>query len=304
MRKVLFFLLGCFLAGCSHFAPEPSDSDLVFPDLASVWDEATPLGNATVGEMIWQRDEQLRLSLDRIDLWDLRPRDLIHGDHYSFDWIRARLRNGEYDEIPKKFKNTHPAPSKIPGAALEIDMSGWGPVQESRLYLKDALCQIDWQNGVRLRTFVQAGAPVGWLIFDNVPESVDFQLIPPEYSGEGEIPSGSLRKLGYPQGDIRREGNRITYHQCGYDGFFYDSEGKLAAFDTDLTQQVNSVVVRKDILDAFLEKTGMKLVWIVQAEKEIHVEDYSIAYWSEGEAVFTYEREGNSGEIKQLRKQR
>lgn len=92
--------------------------------------------------------------------------------------------------------------------------------------------------------------------------------------------------------------------QLKYDGFFYDSEGKLAAFDTDLTQQVNSVVVRKDILDAFLEKTGMKLVWIVQAEKEIHVEDYSIAYWSEGEAVFTYEREGISGEIKQLRKQR
>lgn len=88
--------------------------------------------------------------------------------------------------------------------------------------------------------------------------------------------------------------------QLKYDGFFYDLEEKLAAFDTNLTQKLNGVVVRKDILDGFLGKTGLELVWIVQAEKEIHVEDYSIACWSEGEAVFTYEKTGISGEIQQL----
>ena len=73
------------------------------------------------------------------------------------------------------------------------------------------------------------------------------------------------------------------------DGFYYDSNGILAAFDTDLTQGVNSVVVRKDILDVFLDNKGMKLIWLVDAEKEIHAEDYSITKWSDWEAVFIYE---------------
>lgn len=84
------------------------------------------------------------------------------------------------------------------------------------------------------------------------------------------------------------------------DGFYYDSNGRLAAFDTDLTQKVNSLVVRKDILDIFLSKTGMKLVWLVDAEKEIHAGDYSDIKWSDWEAVFTYEGNGIAGEIHKL----
>lgn len=81
----------------------------------------------------------------------------------------------------------------------------------------------------------------------------------------------------------------MSLRQQQEDGFYYDSNGMLAAFDTDLTQKVNSVVVRKDILDTFLSKTGMKLVWLVDAEKEIHAGDYSITKWSDWEAVFIYE---------------
>ena len=47
-------LSGVFIAfSCtSRIEVEPSDSDLVFGDLATVWDEAMPLGNATVGELV------------------------------------------------------------------------------------------------------------------------------------------------------------------------------------------------------------------------------------------------------------
>ena len=69
----------------------------------------------------------------------------------------------------------------------------------------------------------------------------------------------------------------MKLRQIEADGFWYDTDGKLAAFDTDLTQKINSVVVRKDILDAFLKKTGLQLVWLVDAEKEIHNSDYSIS---------------------------
>ena len=88
--------------------------------------------------------------------------------------------------------------------------------------------------------------------------------------------------------------------QLEEDGFFYDKDGKLAAFDTDLTQKINSVVVRKDILDGFLSKTGMKLVWLVDAEKEIHNGDYSPMTWSDWEAVYVYEGDHISGEMHRL----
>ena len=92
----------------------------------------------------------------------------------------------------------------------------------------------------------------------------------------------------------------MSLRQQQEDGFYYDSNGILAAFDTDLTQKVNSVVVRKDILDTFLSKTGMKLVWLVDAEKEIHAGDYSIIKWSDWEAVLIYEGDSIADEIHRL----
>lgn len=92
----------------------------------------------------------------------------------------------------------------------------------------------------------------------------------------------------------------MNLRQQQEEGVYYDSNGRLAAFDKDLSQKVNSVVVRKDILDAFLSKTVMKLVWLVDAEKEIHAGGYSITKWSDWETVLTYDGDGMAGEIHRL----
>ena len=84
------------------------------------------------------------------------------------------------------------------------------------------------------------------------------------------------------------------------DGFYYDSDGKLAAFDTDLTQKINSVVVRKDILDEFLAITGMKLTWLVQAEKEVYINTHTLAMWGHWEGVYIYNGDRVLGDIRWL----
>ena len=89
----------------------------------------------------------------------------------------------------------------------------------------------------------------------------------------------------------------MNLRQMNADGFFYDAEGRLAAFDMGITQKSTGVVVRKDILDSFLSQTGLKLVWLVDAEKEIHAEDFSITSWSDWEAVFVYEGNHIVGDI-------
>ncbi len=88
--------------------------------------------------------------------------------------------------------------------------------------------------------------------------------------------------------------------QLEADGFFYDRDDKIAAFDTDLTQKINSVVIRKDILDNFLDQTGLKLVWLVDAQKEIHTNKSYIKDKSDWEAVFIYEGDYVEGDIHRI----
>ena len=125
--------LSLILASCQthELEVEPSSSDLQFTDLATVWDEAMPLGNATLGSLIWQRDGKLRFSLDRSDLWDLRPLDCFQSEFFSFQWISNKIREKDYGPVIYELEtkgHSNPAPSKIPGAALEFECNGWGPL--------------------------------------------------------------------------------------------------------------------------------------------------------------------------------
>ena len=66
------------------------------------------------------------------------------------------------------------------------------------------------------------------------------------------------------------------------------------------TDQYETVMETVQVSDIFLGETGMKFVWLVDAEKEIHAGDYFITKWSDWEAVFTYERDAIAGEIHRL----
>lgn len=228
---VFLSLLSCH----SRELPEvsPATSDLVFSTLSTSWDEGVPLGNGVVGALVWQRDSCLRFSLDRTDLWDLRSMDSISGPNNRFEWVCQHIRNNDYAPVQAKFDHPYesaPAPSKIPGAALEFSLGGLGETEQIRLYLNDALCEVRWKNGVRLRTFVHATEPVGWFVFENLTEPVLPAIVPPCYQRDGSsvtaggnsIAGSDLRRLGYEQGTITPVGNRITYHQKGWGDFFYD----------------------------------------------------------------------------------
>lgn len=81
------------------FECTPSDSDMVFPALSKVWDEAIPLGNANVGALVWQKGGSLRMSLDHYDLWDLRPTDEYDSSNpeFSYDWLKRIIREEQWD---------------------------------------------------------------------------------------------------------------------------------------------------------------------------------------------------------------
>ncbi len=62
--------------------------------------------------------------------------------------------------------------------------------------------------------------------------------------------------------------NVLHLTQEKYDGYFYDSNKKLAAYDASLINKENDfLVLRKDLLDKFLSKTGLYLIWLTLLTK-------------------------------------
>ncbi len=228
-------LLLCFgISGCcskNELAVTPSNSDLCFNTWASSWDEGIPLGNAVVGTLIWQRDSMLRFSLDRTDLWDLRPMDSLKGPNHRFAWVKEQVRKGDYLPVQKKYDwpyDREAAPSKIPGGALELPLKNLGTPDNVRLFLNNALCRAVWPEGTVLTTFVHADHPIGWFLFENLPEGIEPDIVPPAYGNRkrtevtGPEAGPELGRLGYRQGEVRKEKEKITYRQEGWGGFHYE----------------------------------------------------------------------------------
>lgn len=205
--------------------------NLQFSHLSSTWDEAIPLGNGILGALVWQKDNNLRFSLDRADLWDLRPMKNLDKPEFSFKWVQQQVKSNNYKIVQEMFDSPYdqePAPSKIPGAALEFDIHDLGEVRQVKMTLHNALCEVAWKNGATLTTYVHASQPVGWFRFEGVPQNMVPLLIPPQYQKEGEsdvensVTGQDLQRLGYEQGKVIRQPGKLVYRQKGWNGFGYE----------------------------------------------------------------------------------
>ena len=91
MRKsfVLIILLVILCCSVKEDRVYISDGthDLNNTSLAQSWDEGIPLGNGIIGALVWEKENRLRLSLDRADLWDLRPMENLNTPDYKFSWV-------------------------------------------------------------------------------------------------------------------------------------------------------------------------------------------------------------------------
>lgn len=211
----------------------------------------------------------------------------------EYAWVNAKIKTGEFETVTETIQ----VPDLTAIEALLQKYQGFSDKDEELSSNDELLADIDGEDE-------DSGSP-------EIQNKEETRLCEVEKE-IGKILHATTDLLWEEEYDATKE-EAISYSlpcaklievmglkQLNADGFFYDPEGKLAAFDTDLTQKVNSVVVRKDILDFFLIKTGMKLVWLVDAEKEIHAGDCSIESWSDWEAAYTYEGDHIAGEIHML----
>jgi alpha-L-fucosidase 2 len=228
---ILLLLLN---GGDASGQPTPAE-DLRFSALALTWDEGIPLGNGLLGALLWQKGENLRLSLDRADLWDERPIAEFARPEFRFSWVAEQVRKNDYAPVQTLFDlpyDRDPAPTKIPAAALEFNTAGLGRAADVQLDLLRATCCVRWSSGAILTTFVHATSPVGWYRFENVPSALSVDLVPPPYAapetphdGMNPVVDGQdLRRLGYPAPIISRGHGTLQYIQAGYGKFRYEVE--------------------------------------------------------------------------------
>ena len=99
LSVLLFFLFSTLMMGQNAMDElQPGrHQNLLFEELATTWDEGSPLGNGMLGALIWEKEGKLRFSLDRADLWDLRP--TANLDHKNWNFIYFEYNCEHYDWV-------------------------------------------------------------------------------------------------------------------------------------------------------------------------------------------------------------
>ena len=225
LSMLIFFV---FAVTTARTQPKPFHN-LSFDSLAKRWDEALPIGNGWLGALIWQRDGMLRLSLDRVDLWDDRTMPKI--DQLQYAWVVEQVRKKAYDTVQQLGDvpyERYPAPTKIPGAALEIDLKQLGTIVSSKVDIVRALASVRFSCGVTFSSFVHATRQVGFFEIAHIPGGINVEsLLPvlkiPAYQRDKNSPqSQGLAQLGYPEGHVVNTADSTRFHQPTWNGNYYE----------------------------------------------------------------------------------
>lgn len=205
--------------------PQPAH-DLVYDTPATVWDEAFPLGNGVLGSLVWGDGAPLKISLDRTDLWDLRPVPEFSTPEYTYATMRQWEKEGRTSDLLKLYDEPYnrPAPTKIPAGRIELTLDGKPAFQQGRLDLAHAAANVQFAGGPNLQVWIHATEPVGMIQYTG-SAPIQPKLVAPAFAGgqsEKKAPAivaGNLNELGYPAPKESAGPQWVAYEQEGWGGF-------------------------------------------------------------------------------------
>jgi len=218
----------CVLVGSVGAQPRP-EHGLHYTEPAQVWDEAMPLGNGLLGALVWGDGKPLRISLDRTDLWDLRPVPEFQSPDYAYKTMRQWVNEGRIQDLHRLYDDPYgnPGPTKIPAGRIELILGDDCLFCDASLDLAKAVCKVGFGNDRSVRVLVHAEEPLGVILVAS-PEPVSATLIAPPFAGKvteeagaGKISAGDLATLRY-EAPVEQRGDTWTgYLQKGWGGFSF-----------------------------------------------------------------------------------
>lgn len=186
-----------FLAVAAHLPDRALNPELAAP--IQTWDEAIPLGNGTMGVLLWGETNRLRLSLDRGDLWDERPSKQHVQTRDRFNWrtmqqFVASNRMAEFHDVFDANYDYNGPPTKLPAGRLEITLAAAQSVEAFALNLASAEGVARLKSGGEVRVFVNAA-----VVPHPVALAEDFRQHPPRVS-----PAEQQLRFGRPEDALPR----------------------------------------------------------------------------------------------------
>lgn len=202
------------------FAMDDADSFLPAESLnlklagpIDTWDEAIPLGNGLSGGLLWGKDNTIRLSLDRGDLWDVRVPEEFKGEDWTWKTMQRLVGEKNQAELFRRWERPFgsPFPTKLPGGRLELVLDPSQRAASFSLDLARAVGLVDvGGGGAQIEAFFHASAPVALM-----------RIPGPPLKGWSLIAPAAVRKLGYPAAESGQDGDAKWFVQKAVMGLSY-----------------------------------------------------------------------------------
>lgn len=170
------------------------------------WDEGIPLGNGIIGTLVWAKTDQVRLALDRSDIWDTTPCEEIQREEFSYSTMVRYAKEKNIEKIREIFDGpyNHLIPSKLPVGALILNLSS-GEEIKSVLDLQSASMKMECVD-FKIQCFVHANKRVGFAKVVSEKSSYSWAVEHPAYNTEkgdnsgltNSVDTAVLSQLHYP----------------------------------------------------------------------------------------------------------
>ena len=198
------------------------------------WDEALPLGNGKLGCLIYG-DGPLKMTVDRVDLWDTRPHPHTLEDGFCYKNLVKLSKSGKEEDWKERerlfevISSQHAYPSKITAGRLELDFGINTENIQSYLDIFSAVAWIDIENGkAKAECFMSATQFVG---VAKIWGEFALNLHIPTYISGKEDGTCALNSgigapdmdgsLHYPKATIEKDGDYLYYRQTTHTPFEY-----------------------------------------------------------------------------------
>ncbi len=163
-----------------------SKNNLQFHGPIKSWDEGIPLGNGRCGCLVWGDGQNLRLSLDRADLWETTPCAETQSPNFTYATMRSMVENKQWDDLIRTFEDpcTCPYPTKLTAGRIVLGF-GENADMESVLSLNEALAGVTLSlsdGPVTLRLFMHAEKQAGFLHMSRMPKGFTWRVDYPAYN--------------------------------------------------------------------------------------------------------------------------
>lgn len=263
--------------------------DIKAKKLSNLWDEGMPLGNGKIGGLFYDK-EGLRLSVDRIDLWDNRPHPATLEKGFTYKNMVKLIKSGteedwkEYQRLFDDIYSSTPYPSKISPGRFEIDFKNRENNISAKVDIKRAVLDLDAGKGSKIQAFLSATKFIGVL---KIYGDFNIKIRIPDYiSGANDkefdtkFTSGRIAfddGFNYPKTSVVKDGDFIYYRQQTKTELEYGMVSLLKK-KGDYSELYFTVATSEDYTEDFIKKAKEELLSAYNLGYETLKKEH-IAWW-------------------------